>query len=141
MDRRKFLKSGCGICMLGTSAFLLNELAACSPAAFKGIKTDITDNKIQVPLAGFDQNGVQVISPRKYAYDIAAYKNPDQSYTALLMRCTHMDNQLTVTGTGFYCSLHGSVFDKEGHVKKGPAERKLKELKTEINQSNLIIYL
>lgn len=127
--------------MLGTSAVLLNELVACSPAAFKGIKTDIVDNKVQVALTGFDQNGFQVISPRKYSYDIAAIKNPDLTYTALLMRCTHADNQLTVTDNGFYCNLHGSTFDKEGNVKKGPAERKLKELKTEINQSNLIIYL
>ena len=112
----------------------LADLSACSPSGYKAIRADIVDNKVQVPLSSFDQAPFQVIGPRKYGYEIAAYKNPDKSFTALLMRCTHMDNQLTATGSGFYCNLHGSTFDQQGNVKKGPAERRLKELKTEINQ-------
>ncbi len=141
MNRRNFLRNSCQFCLAGTAALALAELSACSPAGYKAIRADIVDNQVQVPLSSFDHAPFQVISPRKYSYEIAVHKNADQSYSALLMRCTHMDNQLTVTGNGFYCNLHGSTFDQQGNIKKGPAERKLKELKTAISQSNLVIYL
>ena len=141
MNRRNFVKDGCQLCLLGTAALALNGLTACSPVMGKAVKADIVNNKLEIPLALFEQKSTRIISPRKYAYDIAAHKNPDNSFTTLLLRCTHMDNQLTPSNNGFYCSLHGSNFDKEGNVVKGPAERKLRQLKTEIIQNNLIIYL
>jgi Rieske Fe-S protein len=55
------------------------------------------------------------------------------------MQCTHQENQLDVTGNGFSCSLHGSQFDKDGNVLKGPAEDHLQRYKTTIKNNNLVI--
>jgi Rieske Fe-S protein len=65
----------------------------------------------------------------------------DDHYEALLMQCTHQNNQLTPTGNGFTCSLHGSQFNKDGIVTKGPAENRLKKFSTSVNLDQLIIHL
>lgn len=139
--RRNFLKNTCKICVLGAVSFSLADFLASCGTTMKGFKTTVNDNKIEVPLSLFDTAPLQIISPRNYEYEIAVQKRPDNSFEALLLRCTHQNNQLIPTGTGYYCSLHGSQFDKEGKVKKGPAERPLPQLHTETLATNLIIHI
>jgi Rieske Fe-S protein len=55
------------------------------------------------------------------------------------MKCTHQDNPLTATQTGFFCSAHGSTFDLKGNVTKEPALRPLKKYTTEIKESSILI--
>src|SRR5258706_71066 len=122
MKRRDFLKASCQLCLLGSAGLLLTQMSSCSPAAGNAIyKTDVVNNQLEVPLSLFDKAPLQFVRPKGWGYDIAVQKEQD-NYNALLMQCTHQNNQLTVSGNGFYCSLHGSQFDKEGNVKKGPAE-------------------
>jgi len=92
-----------------------------------------------MPANLFDKTATQIVRPAGWYYDIAVEKTADNTYKALLMQCTHQDNQLTLTGTGFNCSLHGSQFDKDGKVKKGPAEDALTQYKAYINNGQLII--
>lgn len=140
-SRRNFLKDTCKICLLGTVSLTMADfLESCGTTA-KGFKTTVADNKIEVPLSLFDTAPAQIISPRNYEYEIAVQKNADNTYKALLLRCTHHNNQLVPTGNGYYCSLHGSQYDKQGNVKKGPAETPLPQLSTEIISSNLIIHI
>ena len=143
MDRRNFIRGACRVCLLGTAAAAIGaDLASCSPATGKNVfKPVIIDNKIEVPISIFDSNPFQVISPDKFLYEIAIENKGNDSYRALLLRCTHQDNQLTNTGNGFTCSLHGSRFDKEGNVLKGPAETVLQQLKTQIIKTSLLIHL
>jgi len=74
-------------------------------------------------------------------YNIGLKKEKDGTYTALLLRCTHADNQLIPAGNGFKCTLHGSAFDNEGHVTQGPAERPLKKYPTQIISDQIVIHL
>ena len=140
MERREFIIEGCRICLLTAAVAGISGLSSCGPS-YPIFKTDVVDNKLELPLNLFDKDPVQVVSPRKFQYEIAVQKIADNTYKALLLRCTHQANQLTPTGKGYVCSLHGSSFDKQGNVTKGPAEQKLKELKTEISNSNLIVYI
>lgn len=141
MERRSFLKDTCKVCLLGATTFSIAEfLASCGTTA-KGFKTSVTDNKIEVPLSLFDASAMQIISPRNYEYEIAVQKNTDNTFQALLLRCTHQNNQLIPTGSGYYCSLHGSQYDKQGKVKKGPAEKPLPSLTVETTPTNLIIHI
>jgi Rieske Fe-S protein len=57
------------------------------------------------------------------------------------MECTHQQNQLIAIPNGFKCNLHGSQFNLEGQVVKGPAERPLKKYKTSMDQGQLVIQL
>lgn len=140
-DRRAFLKDACRVCLLGAVAMSVSELLPSCGTAVKGFKTTVANNKVEVPLSLFDTNPFQIISPKNFEYEIAVQKNTDNTFKALLMRCTHHENQLVPTGKGFYCSLHGSQFDKQGNVTKGPAEKPLPQLSTETTQTNLIIHI
>src|SRR5882757_8610031 len=134
MQRRYFIKKACRVCLLGaTGAVIAADLASCSPAANKAIiNPTVNNNQFQVPVSLFDKQAFQIVSPAKYPYEIAIEKNEDNTYKALLLKCTHYDNQLTPTGNGFTCSLHGSKFTKEGEVVNGPAARPLQQLKTQV---------
>ncbi|MFP5040909.1 ubiquinol-cytochrome c reductase iron-sulfur subunit [Parasediminibacterium sp. JCM 36343] len=138
MERRNFIKTSCNICLLGAAGVSLLEMAGCG-AAYPVFKTEVQNKQLQVPLSLFDTSTTQFIRPKGWYYDIAVEKK-DGQYFALLLQCTHQDNQLTVNGSNSYqCSLHGSVFDKEGKVKKGPAEKALHQYKTRVENNQLII--
>jgi len=47
------------------------------------------------------------------------------SCAAYLLKCTHADAQLIPSGDSYHCSLHGSRFDLDGKVRKGPASKDL----------------
>ena len=140
MERRKFLKSGCTFCLLGAAGMMLPMLESCGTAQKATVyKTEAKGNKIEVPLSLFEKSKMQFVRAKGQSYDIAVQQHEDKTYSAILMRCTHMDNQLTASGSGYRCSLHGSEFDNEGNVKKGPAELPLKKYATNIENGNLII--
>jgi Rieske Fe-S protein len=140
MQRRKFIKSSCNFCLLATSGFLLTELAACSPG-YQVLKTEALNDEILVPVDRFNQSPLQFVRPKGWLYDIAVQRKQDNTYEALLLQCTHQNNQLTPNSHGYTCNLHGSQFDKDGKVTKGPAENSLKKYKTIVDNDKLIIHL
>ena len=128
------------MCLAVSSGMLIGSLASCA-TALPVYKTAIASNKISVPVALFATSSFQLIQPQSLYYNIGLKKENDGSYTALLLRCTHADNQLIPAGNGFKCTLHGSAFDDEGRVTKGPAERPLKKYPTQIMNDQIIITL
>ncbi len=140
MQRRKFLSSSCKICLLGAAGYSLLQFESCSPA-LPVYKTAITSGDLNVPLSLFDKNIVQIVRPAGWYYDVAVEKYTDGSYTALLLQCTHQDNQLNTISSGYRCSLHGSSFDKQGNVRKGPAELPLHRFETSVNNNFLNIHI
>jgi Rieske Fe-S protein len=143
MLRRGFLKGACRICLLGSAGAALTDLIACSPAAGNTLhKPEVINNTIEVPANIFNSKILQVVvSPKNYPYEIAVQKTPDGNYTALLLQCTHYENQLMPAGKGFACNVHGSRFNGEGRVLKGPATAPLKQLTITKTGNNLIIQL
>ncbi|MHA4810525.1 QcrA and Rieske domain-containing protein [Flavitalea flava] len=141
MERRAFLKSTCNACMLVTAGLMLPALTGCGPAAYQVIHTEIVNDQVEIPLSAFIQSPLQLVKPKGWFYTIAVRKKEDNTYSALLLKCTHQDNQLIASGNGYSCSLHGSAFNKEGKVTKGPAERALKQFETTSGQNNLLIHL
>lgn len=51
---------------------------------------------------------------------------------ALSLVCTHLGCTLNVTSEKLSCPCHGSEFDRQGMVLKGPADRPLKRLSVEL---------
>jgi Rieske Fe-S protein len=122
------------------AGYFLPQLAGCAAAKYTSVKTSIVDKKVVLPLNTFDKTALQLVRPTGWLYDIAVEKKPDNTYSALLLQCTHQENQLTPNGTsGFYCSFHGSKFDSNGKVLKGPAELPLQRYTTYPENGNLII--
>ncbi|CAN5467456.1 Rieske (2Fe-2S) protein [soil metagenome] len=139
MQRRAFIKSGCVLALATGCGVVLSSVSGCSPGII--YKTGIIENKIAVPLTLFSNGKLQIIRPAGMQFDIALRKEDDTTYSSFLMRCTHAENQLLSTGTGFTCALHGSVFNADGSVTKGPAEYPLKKYRTEVIEENIIIHL
>jgi len=139
MDRRDFVKQSCTMCLAIGAGMMAGSLSSC--ATIPVYKTTIANNKVSVPDTLFAQSDFQIIQPKDLYYNIGLRKEKDGSYTALLLRCTHADNQLTSTGNGFKCNLHGSEFNKEGQVTQGPAEHTLKKYPTEIVSNQIIIHI
>ncbi len=140
IERRKFLTSACKACLLAGAGFLISDLAACS-ASSKVLKLPISQNAVRLPVTAFASEPVQVIRPEGWLYDIAVRKISVNEYEALLMECTHQQNQLIVNQNGFKCMLHGSQFNLDGQVMKGPAERALKKFPTSMDQGQVVIQL
>ncbi len=140
MERREFISSSCKICLLGAAGFSLTQLMSCA-ATSSVYKTNITNGYLNVPLNLFEKSSLQIVRPAGWYYDVAVQKNDDNSYTALLLQCTHQQNQLTPTGTGYHCSLHGSDFDKQGNVRKGPAEEPLHHFETSVNNNLVTVHV
>ncbi|HVW97395.1 MAG TPA: Rieske (2Fe-2S) protein [Mucilaginibacter sp.] len=140
MDRRKFVKHSCTLCLLAGSGMLAGSLASCG-AALPAYKAIVSNNQISVPVTLFAESDFQLIQPHGMYYNIGVKKEKDGTYTALLLRCTHADNQLTPTGNGFKCTLHGSAFDNEGNVTNGPARRPLTKYPTHVESNQIIIHV
>ncbi len=139
MERREFLKKGCTFCLLAGAGLAVGSLASCSTLPV--YQAAISNQQVAVPVSLFASGDVHVIQPKSMYYNIALKKEASGTYTALLLRCTHADNQLMVTGNGFKCNLHGSAYDQEGHVLQGPAEQPLHQYLTEIKNDQIIIHL
>lgn len=114
-------------------------LASC--ASFPVYHGIVERNSVLVPLAVFTESDFQIIRVPTLMYDIALHRNGAGNFKALLLRCTHADSQVDATGQGYVCALHGSKFDMEGVVTKGPAQIPLEPLPTEILDNNVIIHL
>jgi Rieske Fe-S protein len=137
MERRDFIKTSCALCAAVGAGLTVGPLSSC--ASFPVYATSVSRKKISVPLSLFAEESVQIIRAKELDYDIALRKEKDGYYTALLLRCTHASNSLTYTGGGFICHLHGSTFDEEGSVTRGPAIMPLKTLATQISDETIVI--
>ena len=125
---------------LGSGVIMSAVLAACK-TPLGVIKTSADNNMVTVPLSEFAADSFKLLRVKNYYYDLAVQKNADETFTVLVLMCTHASQPLTKTGNNYYCTAHGSQFDHEGHVTKGPAERNLVQLKTTISGNNLLIQL
>ena len=59
-------------------------------------------------------------------------------FIALSLVCTHLGCTLNVDSQGFTCPCHGSVFDAEGQVQRGPAASPLKKLRVEVDETGIV---
>jgi len=141
MHRKKFIKTGCTVC-LGAMAGIsfLSLLEGC--ATGKIIKQEAIENKLTVSTTDFEENkSFIIIRTKSLSYDILVHRNADQTYTALYMQCTHYDNPVFANNKEIFCPSHGSIFDFTGKVLKEPATTNLKQYKTEVSGTSISIYL
>jgi len=68
--------------------------------------------------------------------------NTDGSFTAISLVCTHLGCTLESKNEGFECPCHGSRFDTQGKVKRGPASQPLRKLQVEeLLDGNLLLHI
>ena len=129
------------MCIALSSGFLLSALLDSCKTPLGVVKTSSKDDVVTIPIKEFEQNDYKLVRVNNYDYDLAVQKNSNGTYTTLVLMCTHGGQPLTRTGKNYYCALHGSQFDHEGHVTKGPAEKDMMLLPTQIIKDQLTIQL
>lgn len=140
MKRREFIKDACTACLstavLGAT---LTQMSSCS--SLPVYKTNLSGQKVTVPLSSFGESNVVIVRDMQVPYDILVVKKSNDVYHSIYMKCSHRENPVTATKSGLYCPTHGSTFDLDGNVTKEPALEPLKKFKTDIQDTNLIIDL
>ena len=139
MDRRDFIRSGCGLCT-GLAAFsvLGPLLEGCTPSEMI-FRTQRENNIITVPLLNLEGKKYLVVREPQLAYDLLLVRDNETDFHTLAMECTHRQQHLVVTSTGLTCNEHGSRFDLNGNVLQDPATRPLMKFNTELREKNIII--
>ncbi len=137
MDRRKFISSSCSLCIAVGAGVVVQSLSACKPTQI--YKTTAVASQIKVPLSLFAETDIQLLNVENIDFEIILRKISDGNFSALKLICTHAENPLSVSGKNFLCSLHGSLFDENGEVIKGPAENPLKKFNTQVSQEEIVI--
>lgn len=101
----------------------------------------VVDNAITVPLSALAGSDYQILRPNNLLFDIALRRESNGRFRALVLQCTHASNQVTPTGDGYVCPAHGSTFDIEGRVTRGPAQLSLRKLPVEQTKDAIIVQL
>ncbi len=145
MNRRKFIKNGCTVCL--SVAGLTGVLSSCTTTRY--INGTLGKDGLMVDLNEFvtRQNGKAahhsfiIIRNEALQYPICVYRFSENEYSALWMRCTHQGAELQASGDYLQCTAHGSEFDNKGTVKNGPADRNLRNFPITVSNNQLFIDL
>jgi nitrite reductase/ring-hydroxylating ferredoxin subunit len=71
----------------------------------------------------------------------AVLLHTESGFSALSLVCTHLGCTVEPTTGGFACPCHGSHFDSDGNIVRGPASRALHALRVEVtNEGNLLLF-
>ncbi len=60
-------------------------------------------------------------------------------FLALSLVCTHLGCTVEQKDNGFACPCHGSRYDANGNVLRGPAQKPLRSLRVEITSNNDLV--
>jgi Rieske Fe-S protein len=124
--RRQFVSAACALC---ASAVLAPAALAAEDDKKKKLKLVLKDGKVFIPAHVLNER-LQSFKVKKMPKPLLLVKNSDH-FEAYSMSCTHMGVKLKVDGDELVCPAHGSIFDLEGNVTKGPAKRNLDKFEIE----------
>lgn len=146
MNRIEFIKA-CGFACIGGVA-MTTLLESCASTNYYA-QSALTNNQITIKKAEFVKIEQGKSTQRKYVlvkidklnFPICIYKISEESYSALLMECTHRGCELHPGGDYLVCPCHGSEFTNKGIVQNPPAEENLKTFKTTTDNENIYVQL
>jgi cytochrome b6-f complex iron-sulfur subunit len=124
-SRRRFLVA---LAFLASGFF---ALARFLKPAGKGEKTLLTVMKEDVP-----SNGALVFKETR----IAIARKGEKIYAVGLV-CTHLGCTVSANPQELVCPCHGSIFDWNGNVLKGPADRPLARYKVEEKDGKISVFI
>ena len=141
MERRNFIKAGCGYCAGFVAINVLGSLLeGCAPADLI-FKAETSNGMILVPLEKLAEKKYLIVRTSKFDFDLLLVKENENAFHTLAMQCTHRQQPLVVTSTGLTCNEHGSRFDLDGNVLQDPATKPLFKFNTELKENTVLIHL
>ncbi len=86
---------------------------------------------LRVPVDRLSNRDRVLIKAKGIADKLLLVKGTDERYTALVMNCPHKNGPVSEKNGQLVCAWHGSTFDDDGKVLKGPAKNDLKRYPVE----------
>lgn len=121
MDRRTFV-------VRGTCALALAATGGCAALAAVRVRPEngaIRLSPVEHPsLAG--AGGFLKVLPEMWDTPIYVLALGGGAWAAVSPICTHRGCTVDIAGPRLECPCHGSMYDREGNVLRGPAERALR---------------
>ena len=145
MDRRKFIKDSCAVCL--SAAAITGLISSCSSTRYvSGTlgKDGLTIDKNEFIDKQKNKNSYLpfiIVRNDALQYPLCVYRFSDNDYTALWMQCTHQGTELQASGDRLQCPAHGSEFDNKGTVKTGPADKSLRSFPATVSNNQIFIDL
>jgi nitrite reductase/ring-hydroxylating ferredoxin subunit len=135
VDRRKFLE---------LSGYLAAALALPGCSAATVARPTPAGGEIRFAVADFPQlegagGFLRVLPQGNPGSGIFVLTRPEGGYVALSPICTHLGCTVNVEGSYLVCPCHGSTYDRNGTVVRGPAERPLAQYRTELTAGGELI--
>lgn len=136
MDRRSFLKQ--------TGAVALPLLAGCATAGIATHRVPARNGRAFVPVADFPElaavGGAIKLQVEGKGDPVFLVRVDEGRYLALSSVCTHLGCQVRKLPQSFRCPCHGSTYDLEGTVLRGPTQRPLARYRTEAVEGGVVIF-
>lgn len=134
MQRRTFVE-------LASGAVAAVALPGCASL----VATPVTpvNGVVRLPLRNFPQleaaGGYLRIRPDGQSAALYVVNAGAGRYTVLSPICTHLQCTVGMEGSHFLCPCHGSMYDREGQVLRGPAERALQRFPAEVGEGGELV--
>lgn len=139
--RRAFLADvGQYACLAGLSG-LFSPLLSCVHFRYARFSLLEAGKKVVVDLAEFGEEIFVVLAIPSLPHLVYLRKLPDNTYAALLMRCTHKQCEVNPAGNKLVCPCHGSEFAADGSVLHGPAKTALLRFPASVEANHITITL
>lgn len=143
MERREFIENSCLLCLGITIGGV--TLSSCSN--IKTINSFERNGYLEVDKSEFidTQSNEEytniIVTSNSLKKPLILFKSGSDSYEAISLECTHKGVKLDLVEDTLQCSAHGSVFDKNGIVIKGPAKNNLKRYSVDKTINTILIKL
>jgi len=156
LSRREFfIKSAGAIVVVSSSGLISSIITSCSnnptdpvnTTPLSTIQGTVVNNEITITLSSSpieNKNTRALVEYNNGNGAVLVEHNSDDTYKALSGICTHQNCLVSAfdgSNSVFVCPCHGSQFDLNGNVKKGPANTKLKIYSTRVENNSLIVTL
>lgn len=129
MQRRDFLRSACQACAaLALAPVAASTLESCASAGGLAVESGL----LKVPLGTLGKGDSAVVKAKGLDGKLLIVKRPDGTYTALELTCPHKNGPVKDKGGVLTCDWHGSTFDRDGQVTKGPSKAGLKRFPVDL---------
>lgn len=133
-DRRGFVISG-------TAALALTLLPSCASLVTRRVPLD--NGRIRLSLRQHPElaepRGSLRLLPDGWEDPVYLLVLDGGGFAAVSSVCTHRGCTVDLGGPGLACPCHGSQYDREGRVMRGPASRALARYPVHSNADELII--
>jgi len=103
---------------------------------FLKVKKSAINNAVTIDLDKLSNNSAYLIKNKQ----LAAIRI-DNNIRVLSIKCTHLGCTLNIAGDVFKCPCHGSEFELNGRLIKGPASKDLKKIDYKVEKDKIIVYV